>query len=253
MLCLHQTTRIGKDEPAGLGGRPTLHYAHELASRGYVCVAPDYPSFGDYPYDFRKASDRYASGSMKAIWNNLRALDLLETLEEVDPDRIGCIGHSLGAHNAIFTAVFDLRIRAVVSSCGFTAFFFHNGQKNMLDADIFIFHLGGFNKSGFQNGFCPGRQIGVAHIASADAGQFFKGSSDFAGNPSRRSSQFAEHDPSDSIGFLEHSRQQVLGFNLLVIITGCQVLGFLNQLLRFYGKFVKPHSLPLCKIWPEIC
>ena len=122
MLCLHQTTRIGKDEPTGLGGRPTLGYAHELASRGYVAIVPDYPSFGDYPYDFRKASDRYASGSMKAIWNNLRALDLLETLPEVDPDRIGCIGHSLGAHNAIFTAVFDLRIRAVVSSCGFTAF-----------------------------------------------------------------------------------------------------------------------------------
>ncbi len=122
MLCLHQTTRIGKDEPAGLGGRPTLHYAHELASRGYVSIVPDYPSFGDYPYDFRKASDRYASGSMKAIWNNLRAVDLLETLGEVDPDRIGCIGHSLGAHNAIFTAVFDQRIRAVVSSCGFTAF-----------------------------------------------------------------------------------------------------------------------------------
>jgi dienelactone hydrolase len=122
MLCLHQTTRIGKDEPAGLGGRPTLHYAHELASRGYVAIVPDYPSFGDYPYDFREASDRYDSGSMKAIWNNLRALDLLETLPEVDPDRIGCIGHSLGGHNAIFTAAFDLRIRAVVSSCGFTAF-----------------------------------------------------------------------------------------------------------------------------------
>ncbi len=122
MLCLHQTTRIGKDEPAGLGGRPTLHYAHELASRGYVCLVPDYPSFGDYPYDFRTAGREYASGSMKAIWNNLRAVDLLETLPQVDPDRIGCIGHSLGGHNAIFTAVFDQRIGAVVSSCGFTAF-----------------------------------------------------------------------------------------------------------------------------------
>jgi len=122
MLCLHQTTGIGKDEPAGLGGRPTLHYAHELASRGYVCLVPDYPSFGDYPFDFRRASDRYASGSMKAIWNNLRAVDLLETHPAVNPDRIGCIGHSLGGHNAIFTAVFDQRIRAVVSSCGFTAF-----------------------------------------------------------------------------------------------------------------------------------
>jgi len=122
VLCLHQTTRIGKGEPAALGGRPTLHYAHELASRGYVCLVPDYPSFGDYPYDFRKQGKHYASGSMKAIWNNIRAVDLLDAHPQVDPDRIGCIGHSLGAHNAIFTAVFDQRVSAVVSSCGFTAF-----------------------------------------------------------------------------------------------------------------------------------
>ena len=120
MLCLHQTTGIGKGEPAGLGGRPSLHYAHELAARGYVCIVPDYPSFGDYEYDF--AQDDYVSGSMKAIWNNHRAVDLLLTLPEVNPDRIGCIGHSLGGHNSIFTAAFDQRIRAVISSCGFTAF-----------------------------------------------------------------------------------------------------------------------------------
>ncbi|MCR4416016.1 MAG: alpha/beta fold hydrolase, partial [Thermoguttaceae bacterium] len=120
-LCLHQTTSIGKGEPAGLGGRATLHYAHELANRGYVCLVPDYPSFGEYAYDFAKHPE-YASGSMKAIWNNHRAVDLLESLPEVDPDRIAAIGHSLGGHNAIFTAVFDQRIRAVISSCGFTGF-----------------------------------------------------------------------------------------------------------------------------------
>lgn len=121
MLCLHPTTRIGKDELVGLGGRPTRHYARELAVEGFVCLVPDYPSFGEYKYAFGRSGD-YVSGSMKAIWNNVRGLDLLESLPEVDPDRIGCIGHSLGAHNAIFTAAFDLRIRAVVSSCGFTAF-----------------------------------------------------------------------------------------------------------------------------------
>jgi hypothetical protein len=40
MLCLHQTTRIGKDEPAGLGGSPALHYADELAQLGFVCLVP---------------------------------------------------------------------------------------------------------------------------------------------------------------------------------------------------------------------
>jgi dienelactone hydrolase len=122
MLCLHQTTGIGKGEPAGLGGLENLHYAHELAELGFVCLVPDYPSFGDYPYDFKVKGAHYDSGSMKAIWNNIRAIDLLESLEEVDPDRIGCIGHSLGGHNTLFTAAFDCRIQASVTSCGFTAF-----------------------------------------------------------------------------------------------------------------------------------
>ncbi|MGE3779238.1 MAG: FG-GAP-like repeat-containing protein, partial [Pirellulaceae bacterium] len=129
MLCLHQTTRIGKDEPAGLGGLKNLHYAHELAERGYVCIVPDYPSFGEYPFDFQPPRHKLPSGSMKAIWNNIRAVDVLETMPEVDRDRIGVIGHSLGGHNAIFTAVFDLRLRAVITSCGFTAFPYYYGGK----------------------------------------------------------------------------------------------------------------------------
>lgn len=120
ILCLHQTTRVGKGQPAGLGDRPSLHYAHELAQRGYVCLAPDYPSFGEYPHDFAKSS--YKSGSMKAIWNNIRAVDLLQTLPDVLADRLGCMGHSLGGHNTMFTAVFEPRLKAMVSCCGFTAF-----------------------------------------------------------------------------------------------------------------------------------
>jgi acetyl esterase/lipase len=122
MLCLHQTNNVGKDEPAGLGGLKSLHYAHELAERGFVCLALDYPSFGEYSYDFKKQGAHYASGSMKAIWNNIRAVDLLQSLPQVDKTRIGVIGHSLGGHNALFTAVFDERLKAVVTSCGFTPF-----------------------------------------------------------------------------------------------------------------------------------
>ena len=120
MLALHQTTAIGKDEPAWLGGLPNLHYGLELAERGYVVLAPDYPSFGDYKYDF-KASP-YASGTMKGIFNHMRAVDLLQSRSEVDPERIGVIGHSLGGHNAMFVAAFDERLKVVVSSCGWTPF-----------------------------------------------------------------------------------------------------------------------------------
>lgn len=128
VLCLHQTVQIGKMEPAGLGGNPNLHYALHLAERGYVTLAPDYPSFGEHKYDFAK-STHFTSGSMKAIWDNMRAIDLLQSLPEVDPKRIGCIGHSLGGHNSMFTAVFDERIQAVVSNCGFTRFHkYYNGK-----------------------------------------------------------------------------------------------------------------------------
>ena len=120
VLCLHPTIAIGKDEPAGLGGDPDKDYARELAERGYVTIAPDYPNFGEYHRDVHAMG--YASASMKAIWNNIRAIDLLAARDDVDPDRLGAIGHSLGGHNAIFTALFDSRIRAVVSSCGFNAF-----------------------------------------------------------------------------------------------------------------------------------
>jgi len=120
MLALHQTTKIGKDEPAGRGPMNNLHYGLELAQRGYIVLIPDYPSFGEYEYDF-KASGR-ASGTIKGIFNHMRCVDLLQTREEVDPERIGVIGHSLGGHNAMFVAAFDERLKVVVSSCGWTPF-----------------------------------------------------------------------------------------------------------------------------------
>lgn len=125
MLCLHQTTPLGKGEPAGLGPKTNLHCARELALRGYVTLAPDYPNFGDYRCD--PYARGYDSATMKDIWNHQRAVDLLQSLPEVDSGRIGVIGHSLGGHNALFVAAFDPRIKAVVTSCGFNSFFKYYG------------------------------------------------------------------------------------------------------------------------------
>jgi hypothetical protein len=128
MLCLHPTNVDGKAQTAGLVGEATRHYGHQLAQRGFVCLIPDYPSFGDYKdYDFQQkkpGTDEplYVSGTMKAIWNNIRGVDLLESLDYVDADNIGAIGHSLGGHNALYTAAFEPRLKAVVTSCGFNAF-----------------------------------------------------------------------------------------------------------------------------------
>lgn len=119
LLALHQTVAIGKDEPVGLGANPNRRYGVEPARRGFVVLASDYPTFGEHHWEL---GGRWSSGSMKAIWDNIRGVDLLQALPEVDPERIGVIGHSLGGHNALFTAAFDQRLRAAVSSCGFTAF-----------------------------------------------------------------------------------------------------------------------------------
>jgi pimeloyl-ACP methyl ester carboxylesterase len=121
MLCLHQTVRAGKDEPVGLAGSTNLHYALELTRRGYVTLSPDYPSLGEHEWDFN-AHPEYVSGTMKAIHDNRRAVDLLQSLSGVDPARIGVIGHSLGGHSAMFTAAFEPRLKVIVSSCGFSSF-----------------------------------------------------------------------------------------------------------------------------------
>jgi len=131
MLCLHQTTAIAKDEPAGLGGKPNLHYAMELTQRGYVTLCPDYPNFGDYVVDCY--AQGFASATMKGIVNHQRAVDLLAAMDEVDAGRIGVIGHSLGGYNTLFVAAFDERLRVAVSSCGFTSFKRNAGTGDVAD------------------------------------------------------------------------------------------------------------------------
>lgn len=121
ILCPHPTNRkLGKGVVVGLGERPNRSYALELAERGCVTLAPDYPNSGDRAFPSYERG--YASATMKAVWDHMRGVDLLQSLPEVDPAKIGAIGHSLGGHCSIFAAVFDARIGATVSCCGFTAF-----------------------------------------------------------------------------------------------------------------------------------
>jgi acetyl esterase/lipase len=124
MLCLHPTNlEHGRKIVTGDAEAKNRNYAHELAERGYVCICPDYPTMGDSKgFDLKTTHKHYQSGTMSAIWDNIRCLDVLESLSYVDPDRIGVIGHSLGGHNGMFTACFDQRIKCVVTSCGFTPF-----------------------------------------------------------------------------------------------------------------------------------
>jgi dienelactone hydrolase len=120
VLALHQTHALGQKVVVGLGNSTNDEYGVELVRRGYVVLAPPYPLLANYQPDLKKLG--YESGTMKAIWDNVRGLDLLESLPFVKRGRFGAIGHSLGGHNSIYTAAFDERIKAIVSSCGFDSY-----------------------------------------------------------------------------------------------------------------------------------
>ena len=132
VLCLHPTDKtVGHKVVVGLGGREGRAYAAELAERGYVTISPAYPLLANYWPNLDELG--YVSGTMKAIWDNVRALDLLDSLDYVDNSRgYAAIGHSLGGHNAIYTAVFDNRIQVIATSCGFDAFedYYGGAERN---------------------------------------------------------------------------------------------------------------------------
>ena len=130
VLCLHPTdNRVGHKVVLALGGREGRAYGKELAERGYVTLSPAYPHLANYWPNV--GGQGYVSGTMKAVWDNSRGLDLLSSLDFVDSSRgFGAIGHSLGGHNGIFTAVFDERITVLASSCGFDSFQdYYDGAK----------------------------------------------------------------------------------------------------------------------------
>ncbi len=131
VLCLHGTDNVvGHGTVVGLGQRPNRQYAQELAERGYVTLAPNYPLLAKYQPDIRALG--WDSGTLKAVWDNIRGLDLLESLPYVKRGSFGAIGHSLGGHNSVYTAVFDERIKVVVSSCGLDSYLdYYRGDENV--------------------------------------------------------------------------------------------------------------------------
>jgi len=120
VLALHPTHARGPEGMVGLIDSPNRQYAKELAERGYVVIAPCYPHLGSYAPDLKGSG--WKSGTLKAVWDNKRALDLLDSLPYVQAGRYAAIGHSLGGHNSVYTAVFDDRIQVIISSCGLDSY-----------------------------------------------------------------------------------------------------------------------------------
>ncbi len=74
-----------------------------LALMGYVVLAVD--SVHVYRYDVGVNP----AGVM--TWNNMRALDFLQSLPEVDGSRLGCVGASGGGQQTMFLMALDDRVR----------------------------------------------------------------------------------------------------------------------------------------------
>ncbi len=131
VLCLHPTNQeTGHGVVVGLGGKANRQYASELAERGYVTLSPSYPLLAKYQPDIKALG--WESGTMKAIWDNIRGLDLLDSLPYVQAGKYAAIGHSLGGHNSVYTAVFDDRIKVVVSSCGLDSYLdYYDGAESV--------------------------------------------------------------------------------------------------------------------------
>lgn len=132
IVCFYGTTSgAGKETTVGLsGGRPgsppekNRGFAVDMAEAGFVAFAADYLRDGERvlpgrrPYDTTDFYAKYPDWSIhgKDAWDTMRAIDYLQTLDFVDPKRIGMVGHSYGGHSTLFTTALEPRIRVAVSN-----------------------------------------------------------------------------------------------------------------------------------------
>ncbi len=132
IVALHGTYQFGKKRVAGLIDNPDKAYLDHLCRQGYVVIAPEHfvsghrtPAEGPYETGafYKKHPEWTAVG--KFTYEHSIAIDVLQSLEQVDGERIGALGHSLGGHGTFFLAAYDDRIKAAACNCA-AAFFRHN-------------------------------------------------------------------------------------------------------------------------------
>lgn len=130
VLAMHPTNQTGKADISTYPGKKDRTYAIELVERGYVVLAPDALTAGERiypglePFQSGPFYERYPEWTTiaKNIVDHMHGVDVLASLDYVNPEAIGAIGHSFGSYNAYFLAGFDKRVKAIAASCGVSPF-----------------------------------------------------------------------------------------------------------------------------------
>ncbi|MFO1021498.1 MAG: dienelactone hydrolase family protein [Planctomycetales bacterium] len=136
VVVLHGTYKEANKGVAGLVPGYEFPSLDDLARRGYVVIAPEHfvighrtPKEGDYDTaQFYKKHPAWTAVG-KFTYEHSIAVDVLSQMKEVDPQRIGAMGHSLGGHGSFFLAAYDPRIQATCSNCS-ASFFRHNPRPD---------------------------------------------------------------------------------------------------------------------------
>ncbi|RPJ55136.1 MAG: alpha/beta hydrolase, partial [Acidobacteria bacterium] len=120
--------KLGKDEL--IAGRSLIAkppYAEALTSMGYAALCADTWVFGER--STRTEMDTFKEMLWKGrvlwgmmVYDSLRAMDYLASRPDVDADRIGTIGLSMGSTMAWWLAALDERVRICVDICCLTDF-----------------------------------------------------------------------------------------------------------------------------------
>lgn len=119
---------LGKSEPAGLVGNPMHHTGVALVQLGYVVLCPDALGFEERQDSVLRGGDyerfvflRYLVAGQCLAWKNIldmcRAIDYLQSRPEVQQNRIGCYGHSMGATHTWLVGPWEERLRCLVANC----------------------------------------------------------------------------------------------------------------------------------------
>ncbi len=112
---------LGRKEPRPPHSR-LIGWAAELARRGYVTLAMTQRGLGDRGFnsgDQSKAALIQGFTSQGIHAHEIRqALSYLTTLDDVDPERIGCTGMSFGRITTFYSTAADSRFAAAAPLCG---------------------------------------------------------------------------------------------------------------------------------------